>query len=172
MTTDGGQNGPDGGAPQGGDGGDQGNGFKAPASQAELDRIIGDRVARERAKFADYDALKAKAQQFDSAKAASQTEAEKTAEQIAELQKKLADTQTTALRARVQAKHGISDEDAALFLTANDEATLNKQAERLSERTADRRKNGNRDPFAGRTPSKSGEDPMRAGVRQLLGRDD
>ena len=32
--------------------------FKAPTSQAELDRIIQDRLSRERAKFADYDKFK------------------------------------------------------------------------------------------------------------------
>jgi hypothetical protein len=39
--------------------------FKAPASQAELDRIIQDRVARVKNQFADYDDLKAKAGQVD-----------------------------------------------------------------------------------------------------------
>jgi hypothetical protein len=33
-----------------------------PASQADLDRIIEERLARERAKFADYDELREKAQ--------------------------------------------------------------------------------------------------------------
>ena len=39
--------------------------FKAPATQADLDRIIQDRVARERAKYADYDDLKATAGQVE-----------------------------------------------------------------------------------------------------------
>lgn len=39
-----------------------------------------------------------------------------------------------ALRWRIAAKHGISDEDAELFLTGTDEETLTKQAERLAER--------------------------------------
>lgn len=38
-------------------------GWKAPASQDELDRIIQDRLTRERAKFADYDDLKKIAEQ-------------------------------------------------------------------------------------------------------------
>lgn len=38
-----------------------------------------------------------------------------------------------ALRWRIAAKHGISDEDAELFLTGNDEDTLTKQAERFTE---------------------------------------
>lgn len=45
---------------------DQGTEFKAPASQADLDRIIQDRVARVKNQYADYDDLKAKAGQVDS----------------------------------------------------------------------------------------------------------
>jgi hypothetical protein len=41
-----------------------------------------------------------------------------------------------ALRLRIAIKHGISDEDAELFLTASDEDTLTRQAEKLSERFA------------------------------------
>ena len=36
-------------------------------TQAEMDAIIGDRLKRERAKYADYEDVKAKAQQFDAA---------------------------------------------------------------------------------------------------------
>jgi hypothetical protein len=38
------------------------------------------------------------------------------------------------LKAQVQARHGISDEDARLFLTGADEATLTEQAEALTKR--------------------------------------
>ena len=155
-------------APAGGDGD---KGFKAPTSQAEFDAMVKDRIARVQAKYADYDDLRAKATQFDAAQEASQSEAEKTAAKIAKLEQELQSTQTAALRSRIQAKHGISDEDAALFLTATDEATLTKQAERLAETANDRKKNGNRDPFAGRTPSKPGDDPMREVVRGLFNRD-
>src|SRR5690606_41900468 len=108
-------------------GGDKG--FKAPTSQAEFDAMVKDRIARVQAKYADYDDLRAKAEQFDSVQEASKTEAQKTADRIAKLEQELESTRTTALRSRIQAKHGISDEDAALFLTATDEATLTKQAE-------------------------------------------
>lgn len=138
--------------------------FKAPSSQAEFDAMVKDRIARVEAKYSDYGDLKAKAQQFDATQ-------ETTADRIAKLEQELESTRTTALRSRIQAKHGISDEDAALFLTATDEDTLTKQAERLAEAAGDRKKNGNRDPFAGRTPSKTGDDPMRAVVRGLLNRD-
>lgn len=44
--------------------------FHPPASQEELDRMIGKRVAREREKFADYDELKVKAEKTDELQAA------------------------------------------------------------------------------------------------------
>lgn len=95
-------------------------------TQADIDRIVADRLKREReavkAKYADYDDLK---------KAA---EGAKTAEdRIADLEKQNAAIQHEALRRRVQAKHGISDEDADLFLTGADEAALTAQAKRLAE---------------------------------------
>lgn len=50
----------------GGSGGSQGGStYTPPGSQADLDRIVEQRLARERAKFADYDDLKAKAEKHD-----------------------------------------------------------------------------------------------------------
>jgi len=43
-----------------------------------------------------------------------------------------AKAQSEALRWRIAAKHGISDEDAETFLTGSDEAALTRQAERLA----------------------------------------
>jgi len=43
-------------------------------TQAEMDAIIGDRLKRERAKYADYEDVKAKAQQFDAAQEAATRE--------------------------------------------------------------------------------------------------
>lgn len=65
------------------------DGFTPPATQADLDRIIADRISRERAKYADYDELKAKAAKFDEATEAAKTEAEKQAEALAAAQAKI-----------------------------------------------------------------------------------
>lgn len=54
--------------------------YTPPASQADLDRIIQDRVAREQKKFGDYEELKAKAGEFDAYKTASLTDQEKAVE--------------------------------------------------------------------------------------------
>lgn len=44
--------------------------YTPPATQADLDQIVEKRLARERAKFADYDEVKAKATKFDEHEAA------------------------------------------------------------------------------------------------------
>lgn len=56
-------------------------GYTPPASQADLDRIISERLSRERARFQDYDDLKSKAEKFDQLDAASKTEAQRLAEE-------------------------------------------------------------------------------------------
>lgn len=48
-----------------------------------------------------------------------------------------ASARAEALRWRIAAKHGISDDDADTFLTGTDEETLTKQAERLSALSKD-----------------------------------
>ena len=53
-------------------------------TQAELDAAIESRLTRERAKFADYEALKAKAEKFDKAEEAAKSELQKAQEQAAE----------------------------------------------------------------------------------------
>lgn len=140
-------------------------GFQPITSQEELNRLIGERVARTKARYGDYDDLKAKAARLDEIEQANKSEAEKTADRIASLERELNETRTAALRSRIQAKFGVDDEDAALFLTAADEETLTKQAERLAER---RKQTANRDPFAGRTSSTVSDDAA-ATVRGLFG---
>lgn len=165
----------------GGDGGgsDTGSGekpagFTPITSQDELNKVIADRINREKAKFADYRDLKAKAERLDQLEAASKSEAEKVAERIAALESENKRIQSEALRSRIQAKHGISDEDAALFLTGADEDTLTAQAKRLAEREADRKKRGNVAPKEGGSAdnSKAGDGDMREFARQLFGETD
>lgn len=132
-------------------------------TQADVDRIIRDRVKREREKFADYDSLKAAA------------EGAKTAEQrIADLEQRLADADAKEKRAqlvaRIAGEHKITDpDDIRLFLTASDEDTLTAQAKRLAERDAARRKAGDVVPDAGKTPTNASGDPeIREFARQLF----
>lgn len=73
--------------------------WKPPASQADLDRIINERLARQKAQFKDYDDLKTKAAEFDKLNEAQKTEAQRAADAIAAAERKAADVQTV-LRAK------------------------------------------------------------------------
>jgi hypothetical protein len=74
-----------------------------PASQADLDRIIGERLARERAKFADYDDLREKASYWDELEAASQTEYEKQQEALTAAQQRYEAAQQRIVSAELRA---------------------------------------------------------------------
>lgn len=139
-----------------------GGGDNPPAdtfTQADVDRIVADRLKRERekitARYSDYDDLKAKA------------EGAKTAEdRIAELEQKYQAAETARLRSDIAAAHGISAEDRDLFLTGTDEDTLKAQAQRLADRASDR-KSTIPAPREGDNP-RPGEDEMRSFARNLF----
>ncbi len=99
---------------------------------------------------------------------ANKTEAQKAADQLATAQKEAADARRDALKFKIASKFKIDDEDAELFLTGDDEESLTKQAERLSAREAERKKNGNHVPREGATsPATEGDD--RQAVRAIFG---
>jgi len=129
-------------------------------SQADVDRIVKERVARERAKYSDYDELKVKA-------AGSQT----LEERLASLEGELTTAKATALRSDIAAKHGLSAEDRDLFLTGTDESTLNAQAQRLAEREADRKKQGNVAPKEGASYNSGTDSEEKAFASNLFSRD-
>lgn len=58
----------------------------ATFTQADIDRIVKDRIERERAKFADHETLKAAKAELDALKAAQMSEDEKRAARITELE--------------------------------------------------------------------------------------
>ena len=93
------------------------------------------------------------------------SEAEKQAERLKALEAEAIAARSEALRLRVAAKFGIGDEDADLFLTATDEETLTKQAERLAERVADRKKRGNSVPREG---GNTNPDDSKAAEREFV----
>lgn len=145
-----------------------GDAFKPITSQEDLNRVIADRVGRERAKFTDYKDLKAKADRFDELEAANKTEIEKASEKALAAERERDAAKAEAVRWKVAAKHGISDEDAELFLTGTDEETLSKQAERLAQHASDRKKQTNVVPREGANTTAKTDDE-RTAVRQLFG---
>lgn len=71
-----------------------------PASQADLDRIIADRVSRERAKFADYADLKTKATEFDKLAESQKTELQKALDRATAAEQKAAELESRDQRAK------------------------------------------------------------------------
>ncbi len=58
-------------------------------TQDELNKIVGERLAREREKYADYDVLKAKADKYDEATEAAKSELQKAQERASSLETEL-----------------------------------------------------------------------------------
>ncbi len=116
------------------------NEFKPITSQQEFDAALKGRLDRERSKYADYNDLKAKADMLDQIEQANLSELEKATGRITSAEKERDTAKAEALRLRIAVTHGISMDDADLFLTGTDEETLTAQAKRLSDRAAEQAK--------------------------------
>lgn len=121
---------PEQGAEQATEGGQSGN-YTPPATQADLDRIIDERLKRERAKYADYDEIKAKATKHDEAVEAEKSETQKATERAEAAEAALAAKEAETLRLTIAAKHGITGEHLDL-LSGADEAELEAKAAKIA----------------------------------------
>jgi len=126
-------------------------------TQADVDRIVAERIKRERAKFADYDELKSKAGEKATVE-----------ERLAAMEKRATEAEVTALRANIASNHGISAEDRDLFLTGTTEEALTAQAERLAARDSEQKQKSPHVPREGNNP-RPPDDERRATARQLFG---
>ncbi|RJO79316.1 hypothetical protein D5S18_03015 [Nocardia panacis] len=81
--------------------------FTPIESQEALDRIIGERVARERNKYADYDTLRDKAARYDAAEAANLSEVEKAVKRAEVAEARARDLEVSTARAQVAAARGV-----------------------------------------------------------------
>lgn len=78
--------------------------FKPITSQDELNRLVGERVARERAKYADYDDVKAKAEAHDAALEAAKSDADKAIDAARKEGESAAEQRANARVVRAEAK--------------------------------------------------------------------
>lgn len=100
-------------------------------TQSELNAIIGDRLAQERKKYADYDELKGKAAKFDEAEEASKTELQKAKELNADLQKKLDAFQKADNERKLKEKISQETGVPVSVLRGETEEDLRSQAEEI-----------------------------------------
>ncbi len=97
-------------------------------TQAELDKILGERLAREREKYADYDSLIEKAKKLDQIEEDAKTELQKAQERAEKLQAELSTMKHTeevrVIRDKVAQATGVP----ASLLTGDTEEACNEQA--------------------------------------------
>lgn len=95
--------------------------FKAPSSQDEFDRMVADRLTRERSKFADYDDLKKKAAEYDKAQEASKSELQKEREARVAAEKERDSERVAGWRAQVALDKGLTPTQAKRLVGATKE---------------------------------------------------
>lgn len=101
-------------------------------TQDELNAILNDRLGREKAKYSDYDAMKAKAAKFDELEEANKTELQKASEKVSALQDELnaikKSNEIRDIRAEVAKEMGIP----ADLLTAETREDCEAQAKAIN----------------------------------------
>ena len=102
-------------------------------TQDELNAIVNDRLGRERAKYSDYDAMKAKAAKFDELEEANKTELQKASEKVSALQTELNSlkkaNEIREIRTEVAKKMGVP----VHLLTADTQEECEAQAKAIQE---------------------------------------
>lgn len=104
-------------------------------TQADVDRIVAERLARERAKYGDYKQLKAKAAELDQLKEAEKTAVERLQSQLSEAVARAEQAEREVWRERAARRHGL-DDDLASFLDGTTEEEFEERAKTLAEKVA------------------------------------
>lgn len=102
-------------------------------TQAELDAVVKDRLKREREKYADYDAVKAKATKLDEIEAANKSELEKANEKAAKLEAELNGIKKAAELREMREKIATENNIPANLLTGATEDECKAQVESIRE---------------------------------------
>lgn len=112
--------------------------FKIIETQEELDRIIQERLNREKEKFADYDAIKTRNAELENEVGTLKSTIEETnaatkshEQTVADLNKKIAEYETASLRTRIALQNGLPI-GLADRLVGDDEESIKADAERLA----------------------------------------
>ena len=102
-------------------------------TQEEVNGIVAERLSRDRQKFADYETLKKKAEEFDKLQEANKTELEKANERAKALEAELNTIKQAQavqeMRSKVSAQTGVPTN----LLTANSEEECFEQAKAIKE---------------------------------------
>lgn len=141
--------------------------FKAITSQEDLNRVLDDRLKRERSKYADYKDLKSKATKLDEIENANRTEAEKAQARITELETQVQAERLGAVRFQISAEYGLNEKASGALAHISSEEGMREMAEAFKAQSEDRVRSGNVVPREGSAPSAKTNDE-RAAVRELF----
>jgi hypothetical protein len=102
-------------------------------SQADIDRIVGDRLRKEQAKFGDYGDLKRKAAEFDKHAEAQKTETQKLSDRLAASEKAMQEKDTALARMSAAATYSIPP-DLTDMLGSGTPEEIDARAKLLAEK--------------------------------------
>lgn len=102
-------------------------------TQDELNAIVNDRLGREKAKYSDYEAMKAKAAKFDELEEANKTELQKASEKVTALQAELDGIKRQNEIRDIRAEVAKSMNVPAELLTAETKEACEAQANAIKE---------------------------------------
>lgn len=111
---------------------DQGTQQDKTFTQAELDRVVEQRLQRERSKYADYDDVRAKAAELDQLREANASELEKAQGKATKAERERDEARALLLRYEVAQEKEVPAKLVPL-LTATDKAGLEAQADLILE---------------------------------------
>lgn len=101
-------------------------------TQDEVNNIVAERLNRDRAKYADYESLKQKAEEFDKLQEANKTELQKATEKAEGLEKELAElkkaNELQSIRQKISNETGVP----VNLLTAETEDSIMEQAKAIN----------------------------------------
>lgn len=140
-------------------------------TQADVDRVVQERLAREREKYADHEDLQRKAAELDEIKASQQSELEKVTARAEAAEKKAAEAvaaqkaaEVQALRVRIATEKGVPAK-LAKYITGETQEEIEAAAEDLANPAGDPGTLPGHVPSAGTggsTPDRAGDAAERA----------
>lgn len=105
--------------------------YSPPASQEAFDRIIGERLAREREKFSDYDAIKQQVADLSQQETEWKTRHDELQQQLEEATEKAASFELDSIRSQIAAESGFP----AVLIAGSTREECEAQVAALAEHT-------------------------------------
>lgn len=142
--------------------------FKPITSQEEFNKALDARLNRERAKYAGYDDLKAKAAEFDKLQEASKSEAQKLQERAEAAERRALEAETRSMRSEIAREKGVPASSLRGSTREEMEASADELIKWRDEHAPKRRTPSNlKSGASGSGDALTGKEAAAAALRQL-----